>query len=190
MTDDKITIVSGLPRSGTSLMMQVVVAGGIPALTDNIRKADDDNPKGYWELEAVKKVKEDASFLKGAPGKVFKAVHLLLYDLPPDFGYRVVFTERRIEEVLASQKKMLDRMGKDHGGLTDGKLGSIFGDQIEKLKTWLAGRENFSVLYVDYNEVVEDPKPTVEKINAFLGGGLDTSAMLAVVDPTLYRPRK
>jgi hypothetical protein len=189
MNTEPITIVAGLPRSGTSMMMQILVAGGIPPLTDHIRRADEDNPKGYYELEAVKKVKEDASFLDGAGGKVFKMVHLLLLDLPEGRTYRVVFMRRRIEEVLASQKKMLERMGKSGGNLPDEKLAEIFEDQVAKVQAFLAARPNFSVLYVNYNRILQDPEPVVKEINDFLGGNMNVRAMMEVVDPTLYRQR-
>jgi len=190
MTNDFITIVSGLPRSGTSMMMQMLVAGGIPALTDNIRRADEDNPRGYYELEAVKKVKEDTSFLDAARGKVVKMVHLLLYDLPPRHRYRVVFMRRQIDEVLASQKVMLERLGKPGGKLTDADLARVFESQIAQLQEWLAGQPHFAVCYVNYNHVIRDPAPIVEELNGFLGGALDTAAMMRSVDPSLYRRRQ
>jgi len=190
MTNDCITVVSGLPRSGTSMMMQMLVAGGIPALTDNIREADEDNPRGYYELEAVKKVKEDSSFLDGAGGKVLKMVHLLLYDLPPRYRYRVVFMRRQIEEVLASQRVMLERLGKEGGKLSDADLARVFQSQIAQLQEWLPRQPNFSVCYVSYNQVMKDPAPVVKELNAFLGGALDTGAMMRSVDPTLYRRRQ
>src|SRR5437660_7651564 len=109
--DSEIIIVSGLPRSGTSLMMQMLENGGVPVVTDNIRTADTDNPKGYYEFEQVKKIKQDASWLPGTRGKVFKMVSQLLYDLPAGELYRIIFMDRDIDEVLASQEKMLERLG-------------------------------------------------------------------------------
>ena len=100
--DDVITIVSGLPRSGTSLMMQMLEAGGMPVLTDGIRDADEDNPRGYYELEAVKRTKDDPAWLHGAPGKVVKMIYLLLYDLPTTYNYRIIFMRRPLSEVVAS----------------------------------------------------------------------------------------
>ncbi len=190
MREKPIVIVSGLPRSGTSMMMQIVTAGGIPPLTDNIRKADEDNPKGYYEFEAVKKTKQDPAWLEEAPGRVVKMVHLLLYDLPPDRRYHVVYTERRIEEVIASQNRMLERMGKAGGDVSDGQAARIFAKQIEDLKSWLARQENFKVLYVDYNELVRGNRDMIDRIDDFLGGGLDREAMFRVIDPKLYRQRK
>ena len=187
---DRITIVSGLPRSGTSLMMQMLEAGGIPALTDHVRAADDDNPRGYYEYEAVKRTKQDASWLDAAPGKVVKMVYRLLYDLPADYRYRIVFTRRKLEEVIASQNVMLERQQKAGGGLSDHKLLDVFRAELEKAYEWIDRQPNFDVLYVDYNEMISDPAAQVAKINTFLGGGLDTDAMTGVVDPSLYRQRR
>jgi len=188
--DNFVTIVSGLPRSGTSMMMQLIDRGGIPALKDDIRVADEDNPKGYYEFEPVKKTKEDPAWLERAPGTVVKMVYRLLYDLPAEYNYRVIFMRRKLEEVIASQNVMLDRGKKEGGGLPDGKLLEVFRAEIDKSNRWLAGQPNFQVLYVNYNEMIADPAPQVARINEFLGGELDTKAMMATVDPTLYRQRR
>src|SRR5262245_15575927 len=108
----EIIVVSGLPRSGTSLMMQMLDNGGIEVVTDNVRAADTDNPRGYYELEKVKRVKQDASWLPQARGKAFKMVSQLLYDLPASERYLVVFMERDFDEMLLSQEKMLQRLGR------------------------------------------------------------------------------
>ena len=113
--DSEIVIVSGLPRSGTSLMMQMLSSGGLEVVTDNVRTADVDNPRGYYELEKVKRVKADASWLPDVRGKVFKMVSQLLYDLPPTQCYRVIFMERDLDEILASQERMLERLGRAAG---------------------------------------------------------------------------
>lgn len=171
-------------------MMQMVDKGGIPALTDKIRAADEDNPKGYYEFEPVKKTKEDPSWLAEARGKVVKMVYRLLYDLPTDHRYRIVFTRRKLEEVIASQNVMLDRQSKEGGGLSDDKLLDVFRAELERAYQWIDEQPNFEVLYVDYNEMINDPAAQVAKINDFLGGGLDTDAMMNVVDPSLYRQRR
>ena len=187
---DFVTIVSGLPRSGTSMMMQMIHAGGVPALTDEIRTADEDNPKGYYEFEPVKKTKEDPSWLKRAPGLVVKMVYRLLYDLPAEYNYRVVYMRRKLEEVVASQNVMLERSGKEGGGLSDDKLLAVFRAEIDKSNKWLAQQKNFKVLYINYNEMLQDPKPHIVKLNEFLGGDLNTEAMMNIVDPTLYRQKR
>jgi hypothetical protein len=186
---DYVIVVSGLPRSGTSLMMKAIHAGGIEPIVDHVRKADEDNPKGYYEFEPVKKTKEDASWLSGAPGKVVKMVYRLLYDLPPNHAYRVVFMQRDLKEVLASQKKMLDRSGKTGGAIPDEQMAALFTAELQKCEKWLAEQPNFKVLYISHRDMISDAPAQVEKINAFLDGGLDTSAMARIVDPALYRNR-
>jgi hypothetical protein len=191
MTEQRnfITIVSGLPRSGTSMMMQMINAGGIPSLVDNVRKPDEDNPTGYYEFEPVKQTKKNPSWLDQAPGKVVKMVHMLLLDLPTDRPYRVVFTHRDIKEVVASQNVMLRRHGKGTDDLPEDKISAMFEAQLAKVDHYLGQHACFEVLSVRYNDVLKDPHPTVEALNAFLGGDLDTRAMMAVVDPSLYRNR-
>lgn len=185
-----VTIVSGLPRSGTSMMMRMLEAGGLPVLVDNLRAADDDNPRGYYEFEPVKKTKEDPSWLREAPGKVVKMVYRLLYDLPADYSYRVVFMRRKLEEVLASQQVMLSRMGKAGGALEDEQAAALFRSQLTKYEQWVARQPNFAVLDVSYNDLLESPAEPARQINAFLGGTLDEAAMRQVVEPQLYRNRR
>ncbi len=192
MTTDRsqfLTIVSGLPRSGTSMMMQMLDKGGIEALTDNIRTPDEDNPKGYYEFEPVKKTKDDASWLTDAPGKVVKMVHVLLMDLPDDKEYRVVMMRRHMDEIVKSQNIMLDRNQKGGGDMDPEIIKKVFTQQLDKVYQWVESHPNFQMLEVWYNEMLKEPGPIVEKIDAFVGGGLDRDAMGAVVDPTLYRNR-
>jgi Sulfotransferase domain len=183
-----LTIVSGLPRSGTSLMMKMLEAGGLPVLVDNVREADVDNPRGYYEFEPVKALKSDASWVAPALGKAVKMVYLLLMDLPSDQEYRILFMRRNLEEVLASQKAMLDRMGKP-SPLDDAKMAALFRDGLARFEGWVKDRPNFHVLDVSYNGLVTDPAPIITEVDRFLGGGLDRHAMSRVVDPTLYRNR-
>jgi hypothetical protein len=183
-----IAIVSGLPRSGTSMMMKMLEAGGMEVVGDEVRKADIDNPKGYYELERVKKIKEDASWLDGMQGKAVKMVSMLLYDLPPDKTYRIIFMKRNIEEILASQRKMLQRRGEEAGG-DDKELDRAFRQHLEDLEKWMGGQDNIRVLYLNYNDIVSDPGDSIQEVNRFLGGGLDVQKMLGVVDESLYRNR-
>ena len=189
MKHETITIVSGLPRSGTSMMMKMLDAGGIPALTDHIRAADEDNPKGYYEFEPVKRTKQDASWLDQAGGKGVKMVHLLLLDLPVDREYRVPFMRRTIEEVIRSQNVMLERKGKKTADLPEEQIRGLFLQQINDVTDYLLKHPNFKVLDVHYNEMLSRPRPWVDKLNTFLGGKLHTDEMLRVIDPTLYRQR-
>lgn len=187
---DYLTVVSGLPRSGTSMMMQMLDRGGIPALTDNVRQADEDNPKGYYEFEAVKQTKKDPSWLAQSPGKVVKMVHLLLLDLPLDREYRVVFMRRDLKEVVQSQNVMLERHGKGSDDLPEDKIMAMFEAQIAKVDRYVREHACFRMLCVNYNEMLSHPEPQVRAVNEFLGGDLNIQAMLEVVDPTLYRNRR
>jgi len=186
---DQITIVSGLPRSGTSMMMRMLDAGGLPALTDNIRRADEDNPRGYYEFEPVKRTRQDPSWLTRAGGMVVKMVYRLLYDLPATYTYHVIFMRRNLLEVIKSQDVMLARKGRKTGDISPDKLLGLFQQQLAEFDAWVAQQPNFRVLYVHYNEIIRAPRPGVEAINRFLGGGLNEAAMLAVVEPELYRQR-
>jgi hypothetical protein len=183
-----IVIVSGLPRSGTSMMMQILRAGGLPVLTDEVRKADEDNRHGYLEFEAVKRTKTDPSWLSQASGKAVKMVYRLLYDLPADRRYHVVFMRRNMEEVLASQRAMLVRQGKDAAN-ADAAMRHLFQRDLEKVAKWLSERTNFSTLYVDYTKLVLDPRAHLDRINEFLDNRLDVAAMASAVDVTQYRNR-
>jgi len=185
-----ITIVSGLPRSGTSMMMQVIEAGGMPVLSDHVRSRDDDNPRGYYEFEPVKKTRDDPSWVPQARGKVVKVIYSLLYDLPVEYQYRVVFMERSMSEVLASQKKMLERREQKGGGLPEEKMAELFRSQLVKFDHWISNQESFTMLRVNYADMIADPDLAVDRVIAFLGGGLDRDAMLRAVDPELYRNRR
>jgi hypothetical protein len=183
-----LTIVSGLPRSGTSLMMKMLEAGGLPVLVDGVRTADVDNPRGYYEFEPVKRLKEDTAWVAPACGKAVKMVYLLLLDLPPDVEYRVLFMRRNIDEVLASQAAMLRRLGKS-APLDDARMAALFRDGLAKFDGWVKDRPNFHLLDVSYNALVTDAAPVAIEVDQFLGGGLDVDAMTRIVDPTLYRNR-
>jgi hypothetical protein len=191
-TTDSIFIVSGLPRSGTSLMMRMLEAGGLTPMTDGIRSADDDNPRGYYEFERVKKLRSgDVEWLEDAAGRVVKVVATLLYHLPDAYTYRVVFMSRRISEILASQRTMLVNRGEDVDAGLDREMARVFSGHLERLDGWLAGKPNVKVLKVDYNELVSGRVgESAARTNDFLGGGLDLASMAAVVEPDLYRQRE
>jgi hypothetical protein len=184
-----ITIVSGLPRSGTSLMMQMLVAGGIPALSDNIRTPDADNPRGYYEFERAKQIKADKAWLSDAQGKVVKMVHLLLLDLPMDRRYDIVFMRRDPQEVVKSQSVMLARSGKAGAALPPEKLIAVYAQQIAKVQAFLAQNACVRVLEVSYNDLIRDPASAARTISGFLQRPMNTDAMVGAVDPALYRNR-
>jgi hypothetical protein len=188
--DDPIVIVSGLPRSGTSMMMQMLEAGGVPIVTDHIRKADEDNPRGYYEFEKVKKIKEDVSWLEKCHGKVFKIVSALLYYLPDDKKYKVIFMKREMEEMLTSQNVMLQRQGVKHDNVGDKEMAEKFEKHLRKMQDWLRKQSNIEDIYMDFNEVIQNPHENARLVCEFLGGGLDVGKMARVVRKTLYRQRK
>jgi len=185
-----IIIVSGLPRSGTSMMMRMVVEAGIPPLTDGLREADEDNPLGYFELEAVKKVREDSSWLAGAGGKVVKIVHILLQGLPSTHQYRIIMMHRDLDEVVASQRKMLDRSGKAGASLPVETLKKVFTSQFEQARKWAASQPNCSCLDVRYDQVIADPAGEARRVAEFIGRPEKAGAMAAAVQASLYRNRK
>lgn len=184
-----ITIVSGLPRSGTSMMMQMIAAGGIEPLIDGIRTPDPDNPRGYYEFERVKQIKSDKSWLEEAKGRVVKMVHLLLLDLPVIDGvtYSIVFMRRDLDEVLASQAAMLRRLGRPAAPLPPTQLKAIYLKQIEQVFSHVASRPDMRMLEVRYKDVVGDPSTLAATLASFLGGPMNMPAMVAAVDPSLYR---
>jgi hypothetical protein len=189
MAENFITVVSGLPRSGTSLLMQMLSAGGMPALTDGQRAADQHNPRGYFELEAVKHTRKDPSWLAQAEGKAVKVVHLLLPCLPPDREYRVLLMQRDLAEVIASQREMLTLQGRPLANLPEAKMREIFEKQLAEVRQWLTQQPTFQVLPIQHREVIKTPLPAAQRIAAFLGGSLDPQRMAAAVDPGLYRQR-
>ena len=184
-----IIVVSGLPRSGTSLMMQMLVAGGIEPLTDAKRKPDPDNPKGYYEFKLAKRLAANSDWLEKAPGKAVKIISALLPHLPPSYRYKVIFMERDMEEILASQRKMLARKGKRAKTSQDSHLAGAFKKHLQESKAWLSQQKNFAVLYINYNRLLNHPGVEIAKIGPFLGVSLNITAMLKVIDPRLYRQR-
>jgi predicted AlkP superfamily phosphohydrolase/phosphomutase/Tfp pilus assembly protein PilF len=185
----EITIVSGLPRSGTSMMMQMLEKGGIPIYTDKQRIPDENNPKGYYEHEAVKSLGKNKKWLQEADGKALKVISHLLFELPARFRYKVVFMERDLDEVLMSQHKMLVRTGKAKEGTINLKLAGPFRQNLERVKSWVPQQKNIDILYVSHAALMADATAEIERINQFLGGKLDTAAMATVIDRSLHREK-
>jgi hypothetical protein len=190
MNNQTITIVSGLPRSGTSMMMKMLAAGGLEPLTDNIRAADEDNPLGYFEFERVKQIEQDKAWLEDARGRAVKLISALLKHLPPTHNYKVIFMRRAMAEVLASQRQMLIRRGEPGDAVPDDKMAALFDKHVAQVESWLAAQPNIETIYVSYNEVMKDPRPHAERINSFLDGSLKVDAMIQVADQTLYRQKR
>jgi len=186
-----VTVVSGLPRSGTSMMMKMLEAGGIPPITDNLRTADDDNPKGYYEFERVKKMPEgDKEWVPEALGKSVKVISALLEHLPAEYPYRVIFMRRKMDEILASQKQMLVRSNKPTDAVSDAKLAEMYARHLAKVEAWLNAQPNVAVLYVDYNTMLTSPQEHAEEVNEFLDERLAVEKMVGVIEPSLYRQRR
>lgn len=185
-----ITIVSGLPRSGTSMMMKMLEAGGLVPIVDRIRVADEDNPKGYYEFERVKQLsKGDVAWLAQAQGKVVKVIAALLPRLPSGYTYRIIFMQRAMPEILASQRQMLIRRGEDPDKVGDAHMAKLFEMHLRKVDAWIGSRPNIARLDINYNELLKDPQPHVAQIHQFLGGTLNIDKMAQVVDFSLHRQR-
>jgi hypothetical protein len=186
-----IIVVSGLPRSGTSMMMKILEAGGIPLVTDKIRIADDNNPNGYYEFERVKLLKDgDYGWLEEAQGKVVKIISALITYLPTSYSYKVIFMQRDMYEVLSSQRKMLGRLSKPEDKVADEQMASIYQRHLNNVGIWLKQQPNIEVLAINYNQMIDDPSRLIQQINHFLGGELDEQAMLGGINKELYRERK
>jgi len=179
----KIIIVSGLPRSGTSMMMQMLHAGGIDILTDEVREANEFNPKGYYEHELVKSLAKDKSWLDKAEGKAVKIIAQLLQFLPSNYDYKIIFMQRDMDEILQSQQKML---GKKEGTYPVA-IAKAFEKELERVEIWAKKEPNVDILNVNYKEIIVNATDMAGKIDEFLKFQLDTEKMIEVVDPDLYR---
>jgi len=185
-----IVIVSGLPRSGTSLMMQMLQVGGMLLLIDEHRPADADNPNGYWEYEPVKTLQQDNSWMHKGEGKAVKVVSALLQYLPPQHTYKIIFMQRPMQEVLASQSVMLERRGEQGGRVDDQTLGTVFAQHLDRTERWLAMQKHMTVLPVNYHETVANPAETATRVAQFLDLPLVVDEMARAVDPRLHRQRR
>jgi Sulfotransferase domain len=184
-----IVVVSGLPRSGTSLMMQILRAGGLPVLSDGERIADEDNPKGYFEWERVKQLPKDTGLIAEAEGKAVKVISQLIFSLPSGHDYRVIFMQRPLSEVLKSQDEMLRRRGNADLMTDNVAMEKVFQRHMIEVHQWLAKHANVKVSRVHYHRVLREPKTVAEEISVFLNLSLDVEAMVRQVDESLYRSR-
>lgn len=189
---EPVVIVSGLPRSGTSMMMRMLDAGGARIVTDHVREADEDNPKGYFEVERVKDLEntEDRSWLRECRGSVIKIISFLLRTLPEENQYKVVFMRRHLDEVIASQNKMLVRRGEGSDEAEDGATRKRYEIHLKKVEFFLDEAPNFRTIDVAYRDVLDAPAAHARRIKRFLGLDLDVDAMVRAVDPNLYRNRR
>lgn len=171
------------------MMMQVLEAGGVQVLKDDFREPDQDNPKGYYEFERVKQIAQDQAWLEDASGKAVKMVSALLPQLPNTYAYKVIFMRRKMEEILASQSRMLSRRGKPTDTTSEGEIASLFRKHLAQIEKWVDEQPNIEVLYINYNEVIAEPFKQIERINQFLENRLDIEKMVSAVDRALYRQR-
>lgn len=186
---EPIIIVSGLPRSGTSMMMKILAEGGLSIVTDELRTADEDNPNGYYELESVKQLSAgNAEWLSNAGGKVVKVISALLEHLPTQYSYQIIFMEREIKEILASQRKMLARRN-EITQIDDAEMEAQFRKHLSVVKPWLARQPNMDVIYVSYNALISDPEPICRRVVEFVHAPLEINRMLSVPKGELYRNR-
>lgn len=186
LSDQKpIVVVSGLPRSGTSMMMQMLSNGGVPAFSDGNRKADEDNPRGYFEHEKSTRLGSDSSWIPEARGQAVKIVAQLLPFLPRGERYRIIFMDRDLHEIVKSQRVMLDRMERKGGRLTDARMMSTLDAQVAQVERLLARRPDIDSIFVDYASVLADPAGETRRIADFLGGEFDLDAMVGGVDAAL-----
>lgn len=169
------------------MMMQLLAAGGLSILSDGVRSADADNPRGYFELEAVKRTKIDPTWLVGSEGKAVKIIHALLPDLPTDRPYRVILMRRKTDSVVKSQAEMLQRLGQTGAQLEADKLASIYEHQLEQVKDYMNRQSCFEFIEVWYGAVLKFARTQVELVNRFLSGELHVKAMIEAIDPALQR---
>ena len=188
---DEIVVVSGLPRSGTSMMMRMLDAGGMQIVSDGEREADDDNPRGYFELERVKDLEEDPDkgWLGDARGKAIKVISHLLRELPDEHFYRVLFMRRDLHEVVASQNKMLQNRGEPNP-IEDARAIELYRKHVVHTKVLLRERPNFALLEVEYRDALAHPADVAARVAGAVRQHLDVEKMSAAVDPSLYRNRR
>lgn len=173
------------------MTMRMLEAGGLPILVDSRRAADVSNPNGYYELERVKGLDKPGgqSWLAEARGRAVKVISFLLTYLPEEYDYQVIFMRRDLDEIVASQNKMLETRG-EAKGVADERLKQLYAEHLQQVDRFLSRRPCFASLDVEYARVLAAPSDEAARVNTFLGGSLDTARMAAVADPALYRNRR
>ncbi len=189
---EPVVVVSGLPRSGTSMVMQMLSAGGLTCADDGRRPPDEDNPRGYFEVERVKQLHKegDKSWMRAHQGEAIKVISFLLRHLPGDLRYRVLLIHRDLQEVLASQRRMLLRRGEDPGAVPEPEMARTFAAHLREVEAFLEQAVNSDTLQLDHGRILADPAAAARAMDEFLGGGFDQAAMAAAVDGSLHRNRR
>jgi len=170
-------------------MMQMLAAGGVPILSDGERRADIDNPYGYFEWERIKQLPQEPALITEAEGKAVKVISQLLLSLPDGHEYRIIFMQRPLPEVLASQAEMLRHRGTGNPAAADAVMVKAFQNHLYEVNTSLTRRSDVKVQHVSYHRVLNETKTVAEEIAWFLGIPLDTDAMTRQADSSLYRQR-
>jgi hypothetical protein len=190
VANSSVILVSGLPRSGSSMMMRMLEVGGVPILTDGLRKADEDNPNGYYEFERAKRLDDDRRWVYEALGMAVKLIYCpVIYDLPANIRYQVLFMRRELAEVVASQITMLRRKAVSDLPVDPQRTITLYRAELAKVENWLARQDNFETEYVDYNQTLGDPQGACARIKRFLCLDLNTVRMESVITHSLYRQR-
>jgi len=180
-----ITVVSGVPRSGTSLMMQMLAAGGMPILADNLRPADGNNPRGYFEWEPAKRLLQEPDSVAQAEGKAVKVISSLLFALQPRYTYRVIFMRRPLAEVVRSQAAMIEKLGTKGAALGEEAMIAALNAHLKQVEAWLSTQKFITTCPVEYHKLLEAPAAEARRVAEFLGLPLDVESMARQVDPSL-----
>ena len=186
---EPIYIVSGLPRSGTSMMMQMLIEGGLKPYTDNKRAADENNPKGYFEHEAVKNLAGNKKWLKDLKNKLVKIISHQLFYLPSKYNYKIIFMHRDIKEIILSQTKMLKKSNKKAAEAYPYSLEIQYKKNLSQVMEWANDNYNVSMIVIEYKDTIDSPEIVAGKINEFSDNKLDKNKMFKVVDKNLYRSK-
>ena len=189
MDKNDIIVVTGLPRSGTSLMMQILQSLQIKLFTDNHRSADESNPKGYFEHQWVKTIEKDNSWLTDVKGKAIKIVSPLIKYLPVDLNYKIIFMNRDLDEIIQSQERMLTENNKKDDATNSEELKQIFLKDLKQSKDWIHTQLHSEVLEILHSKLLKNPETELEKIKSFLKIDINTTLILKVIDKNLYRSK-
>lgn len=171
------------------MMMQMLDKGGLDIFTDGLRTPDENNPKGYYEHELVKSLARNKAWVKEAKGKAVKVISHLLFELPANYHYRIIFMERDLDEVLKSQHHMLVRDGKAKDDTINIRLVNAFQQNLQKVKDWAPKQGNIDILFVSHRNLIDNPTEELAKVSTFLGGNLNIQEMASVVDKSLHREK-
>ena len=170
-------------------MMQMLAAGGLPVVTDGERTPDEDNPRGYYEWERIKLLPKEPALIEEAEGKVVKVISQLLFALPPTCKYQIIFMQRALPEVIASQAEMIKRRGTAAPAVGESVMMAALRSHLTQVDSWLTQHSNIPLHRIEHRKLIGDPQATAESIQKFLSVPLNIEAMARQVDNSLYRHR-